>query len=151
VFSSEFGVEACLRLIQTVLDLYKFIEDPGFDQVFAGMVLFMLFLFRGRHAWVKSLTFTQEKRIRSLFEKAVKGLSEVKFEQTEVLVHNLSFFDSPRAESVEKSEFFYEKLGKKEKVLIDKEKIDLLIVYLYSSYQKFVAWNSTQPFKLKSW
>lgn len=151
VFSSEFGVEACLRLIEIVNDLYKFVEDPGFNQVFAGMVEFMLFLFRGRHGWVKSYTFTQEKRIRSLFEKALKGLSEVSFDQTEVLVHKFSFFDSPSHEPIEKSEIFYEKLGKKVKVLVNKEKIELLIVYLYSAYQKFVAWNSTQQVKLKSW
>lgn len=151
VFSNEYGVEACLRLIEIVIDLDSFAEDSGFCKVFAGMVEFMIFVFRGTHAWVKASSFTQEKTIKFLFEKVLKGLHEAKFEETEIMVNCPSFLDSPSQDPTEKSQIFFKQCKKQVRVSVNKGKVDLLIVYLYSAYKKFVAWNLTLRGKLKSW
>ena len=152
VMNFEFGLETCLVFIETFLAIQGFVDENLFNKTFAKLVEFSLYLFRKEHKWVKAQNFNQESRIQGLFEKVIYGLHEVKLDNELVLVNEFFFHDFPSGWTKKiRTEVSVSSSNKKVQVQVNKEKIEILMIFLYKEYQKFVAWNSCLNSKLINW
>jgi hypothetical protein len=152
VLSFEAGLEAVLRILETFIVSRSFFDDLMFSRTFAKMVEFCLFFFRNGHSWVKALTFSQESRIQALFEKVIHGLHDVKISPETVQINDYQFFNTPATWKTRKnSEILVFAVKEKISVQVTKEKVEILMIFLYRDYQRFIAWNSCLHGKIISW
>jgi hypothetical protein len=76
----------------------------------------------------------------------------VKISPETVQINDYQFFNTPATWKTRKnSEILVFAVKEKISVQVTKEKVEILMIFLYRDYQRFIAWNSCLHGKIISW